>query len=174
MRVKWMMTVLGFCLMILGIDIFSKMYTYDHITLLSRSSPLYPYGGIAVFKNWVGVDFSINYAMNKGAAWGIFSSFQEYLLYARLLIMGGLLSYILLVKMSYLRKFSLFCVLTGAVGNVIDFFLYGHVVDMFNFSFWGYSFPVFNVADSMIFFGVVCLLLQSSLEKRFSFFAKII
>ena len=174
MRLKWMMTVLGFCFTILGIDILSKMYTYNHITLLSLSSPFYPYGGIAVFKNWFGIDFSINYAMNKGAAWGIFSSFQEYLLYARLLIMGGLLSYLLLVRMSYLKKFALFCVLTGAVGNVIDFFLYGHVVDMFNFSFWGYSFPVFNVADSIIFCGVACLLLQSPLEKRFSFFAKTI
>lgn len=174
MRLKWWMTVLGFCVTILGVDMLSKMYTYNHITLLSWSSPFYPYGGIAVFKNWFGIDFSINYAMNKGAAWGMFSNFQEYLLYARLLIMGGLLSYVVFTTMSYLKKISLLCVLTGAIGNVIDFFLYGHVVDMFNFSFWGYSFPVFNVADSIIFCGVTCLLLQSFLEKRCSFFAKTI
>ncbi|MBS0627906.1 MAG: signal peptidase II [Verrucomicrobia bacterium] len=110
--------------------------------------------------------------MNKGAAWGIFSNFQEYLLYARLMIMGCLLVYLLVSKMSHLRRFSLFCVLTGATGNVIDFFLYGHVVDMFKFVLWGYHFPIFNVADTIIFCAVSCLLLQGFLEKRFPLLAK--
>ncbi|MCB1080337.1 MAG: signal peptidase II, partial [Chlamydiia bacterium] len=39
------------------------------------------------------------------------------------------------------------------------------VIDMFHFVLWGYSFPVFNVADMMIFFGVATLLIQSLLEK---------
>lgn len=172
MQVKRKMAIWGFCFFILGIDIVSKMYTYHHITPLNWSSLIYPYGGVAVFQSWLGIDFSINYAMNKGAAWGFFSSFQEYLLYARLLIMGGLLFYLLFTKMSFLKKFSLSCVLTGALGNVIDFFFYGHVVDMFYFVLWGYSFPVFNVADSIIFCGVVLLLLQGFLERRFSFCAK--
>ncbi len=166
------MAILGFCLVMLAIDVFSKIYTYHNIALLSWSSPLYPYGGIPVFKDFMGIDFSLNYTMNKGAAWGIFSNFQEYLLYARLMIMGCLLIYLLFSKMSHLRRFALFCVLTGATGNVMDFFLYGHVVDMFKFVLWGYHFPVFNVADSIIFCAVGCLLSQGFLEKRFPFLAK--
>lgn len=166
MSKKWKVIILGFCLCILGIDILSKMYTYKHIPLLGWSSSIYPYGGIPVFQGFFGVDFSINYAMNKGAAWGAFSNFQEYLLYARILILAGLLAYIVLGKTDVFRKFSLLCIFTGAVGNVVDFFLYGHVVDMFYFVLWGYSFPVFNVADSLIFCGVACLFLQNITEKR--------
>lgn len=172
MQKRLVMAILGFCFFILGVDVLSKMYTYHNIAPLSWSSPLYPYGGIAVFKDFFGIDFSLNYTMNKGAAWGIFSNFQDYLLYARLLIMGFLLAYLLFSKMSCLRMFALVCVLTGATGNVIDFFLYGHVVDMFKFVLWGYHFPVFNVADSIIFCAVGCLLSQDFLEKRFPFLTK--
>lgn len=168
MSKKWMMAILAFCLCILGVDILSKMYTYEHIPLLGWSSSIYPYGGIPIFQGFFGVDFSINYAMNKGAAWGAFSDFQDYLLYARILILIGLFVYIILGKVDAFRKFSLLCIFTGAIGNVIDFFLYGHVVDMFYFVLWGYSFPVFNVADSLIFFGVVCVLLQNVTVKSAS------
>jgi signal peptidase II len=61
---------------------------------------------------------------------------------------------------------------TGAIGNILDYFIYGHVVDVFYFVFWGYSFPVFNVADSIIFCGIVVLFLQSFLERRYPFLAK--
>ncbi len=167
MQTRRMITVLAICLGILGIDILSKFYTHKYIPLLGFSSSFYPYGGIAVFKDFFGIDFSLNYAMNKGAAWGIFSGFQEYLLCARLLITAGVLIYVVRAKMTFLKRSALFCIITGAVGNVIDFFIYGHVVDMFYFVLRGYSFPVFNVADSIIFCGVVFLFLQGFLEKRF-------
>lgn len=160
-----------FCLVLLGLDAALKLYTYETIAPMRWSSCVYPYGGIPVFKDFFGIDFSLNYVMNKGAAWGAFSMFQEYLLYARFLIMGGLLSYLIFVKLPFSKKFALSLVLTGAVGNVIDFFLYHHVVDMFHFCFWGYSFPVFNIADAVIFCGVATLLLQGLLEnsKKHSF-----
>ena len=157
--------IIGVCIAILGIDAALKAYTYHSIAPMRWSASFYPYGGIPIFQNFLGVDFSLNYVSNKGAAWGMFAGFQEYLLYFRFLIMGGILAYIFVKKLSFFTKFSLALVLTGAIGNVIDFFLYGHVVDMFLFSFWGYLFPVFNVADSAIFSGVALLLLHSLLEK---------
>jgi hypothetical protein len=45
----------------------------------------------------------------------------------------------------------------GAVGNGIDRFTMGYVVDFFNFV-W-IRFPVFNVADVAINIGVACLLI---------------
>lgn len=154
-----------FCLVFLGLDAALKVYTYKSITPMQWSSYVYPYGGIPVFKDFFGIDFSLNYVTNKGAAWGVLSTFQDYLLYLRFLIMGGILSYIIFVKLPFFKKFALSLVLTGAAGNVVDYFLYHHVVDMFFFCFWGYAFPVFNIADSMIFCGVVVLLLHGLLES---------
>ncbi len=153
-----------FCFVLLGLDVALKLYTYKTIAPMRWSSCVYPYGGIPVFKDFFGIDFSLNYVMNKGAAWGVFSTFQEYLLYVRFLIMGGLLSYLVFVKLPFFKRFALSLVLTGAIGNVVDFFLYQHVVDMFHFCFFGYSFPVFNIADSIIFCGVAILLLHSLFE----------
>ncbi len=162
-KVVW---ILGVCLFILGIDIGLKAYTFYHIPLMTWASPTYPYGGIPVFRDWFGIDFSLSYAMNKGAAWGMFSSFQQYLLYLRLFIMSGIFLYLLMVKMPFVKKLGLSLVLTGALGNVLDFFLYKHVVDMFLFCFWGYIFPVFNVADASIFCGVVLLLFHGFWDKK--------
>jgi len=42
----------------------------------------------------------------------------------------------------------------GAIGNVIDRFLYGRVVDFFDFHAAGYHWPAFNIADIAISSGV--------------------
>ncbi len=50
----------------------------------------------------------------------------------------------------------------GAVGNIVDRFHYGYVVDFIDLRWW----PVFNVADSCITLGVVLLLLASVQRDR--------
>lgn len=150
---------------ILFLDVVLKAYVHYNIPPMHLSSSVFPYGGIGVFRDWHGIDFSITHVVNKGAAWGIFASIQEYLLYTRILIIGGLLSYLIFVKTSAFRKFCLMLIAIGATGNVIDSFVYGHVVDMFYFVFFGYSYPVFNVADASIFCGVVALLLEALFLK---------
>ena len=72
----------------------------------------------------------------------------------------------------------LFCsavslILGGAVGNVIDRLLHGHVVDFLDFHwdflaglFYGGHFPAFNLADSAITLGAVLLLLDEWLRVR--------
>lgn len=162
-RAGWL---IGTCVFFLLVDVLTKAYSYFYLPPLAWSTSIYPYGGIGVFQNFLGIDFSINYVMNKGAAWGVLASFQEYLLYARLLIIAGLLTYLFFGKMAYFKRFSLSLVTTGALGNVIDYFVYGHVVDMFYFVLWGYSFPVFNVADSIIFMGLCFVFFSSFLEKK--------
>lgn len=65
----------------------------------------------------------------------------------------------------------LFCwaislILGGAVGNVIDRLLHGHVIDFLDF-FWGrWHFPAFNLADSAITLGAVLLILDELLRVR--------
>jgi signal peptidase II len=65
-----------------------------------------------------------------------------------------------------LFSFALACILGGAVGNVIDRTLHGYVVDFFDFHFRGWHFPAFNVADSAITVGAVCLILDELLRVR--------
>ena len=69
--------------------------------------------------------------------------------------------------------FALALVLGGAVGNVIDRIAYGHVVDFLDFH-WDWlspvfsqgHFPAFNVADSAISVGAVCLILDELIRIR--------
>ena len=62
--------------------------------------------------------------------------------------------------------FALACVLGGAVGNVIDRVMYGYVVDFLDFHYAGMHFPAFNLADSAITLGAVCLILDELVRVR--------
>ena len=57
-----------------------------------------------------------------------------------------------------LFAFALSLILGGAIGNVIDRLLYGHVVDFIQVHWAGWYFPAFNVADSAISVGAACLI----------------
>lgn len=154
------------CLGIFGADVLIKAYTVVSIPLMYGSSIVYPYGGVPVFEDWHGISFSLNYVMNRGAAWGLFAEFQEYLLYFRFIMVGGLLVYLLAVPLSFMKRLAVVFILAGASGNVLDFFVYGHVVDLFHFSFGSYSFPIFNVADASITIGIAILLGLSFVGKK--------
>ncbi len=166
MKLPRVFQFIAIALILFGADAILKTYVHVYIPVMSASTPIYPYGGIAVFQDWHGIDFSIIHVNNKGAAWGMFASIQSYLLYARVMIIGGLLTYLFFFKSDPYRKFCLMLICTGAIGNVIDYFVYGHVIDMFYFTFWGFSYPIFNIADSSIFCGIALLLIQSFFSKR--------
>jgi len=65
-----------------------------------------------------------------------------------------------------LFSFALAGILGGAIGNVIDRTLYGYVVDFLDFHYAGWHFPAFNIADSAITIGAVCLVLDEVLRVR--------
>ena len=59
-----------------------------------------------------------------------------------------------------LFSFAMACILGGAVGNVIDRTLHGYVVDFLDFHYGNWHFPAFNIADSAITVGAICLVLD--------------
>jgi len=61
---------------------------------------------------------------------------------------------------------ALALILGGALGNVIDRVLHGHVVDFLQFHWGNAYFPSFNVADSAITIGAVLLILDELLRVR--------
>ncbi|WP_194848246.1 signal peptidase II [Candidatus Neptunochlamydia vexilliferae] len=123
------------------------------------------FGTIPVFQNFFGVDFSISHARNLGGAWSLFSSYPIALLLVRVGIILALAAYVFFFNKERKREIPFMLILTGALGNIIDFFLYGSVVDMLHFVLWGYSYPVFNLADTFIFLGVATLIIQGITEK---------
>jgi len=134
---------------LLGLDAATKVLALHYIPPLQFGP--YPFGGISVF-SLGGITFSLNYIVNTGAAWGLFAGHAGLLFALRTLIIAGL---VFLIP----KRFPIWLILTGAIGNVLDYFLYGHVIDFLHFTFWGRSFPIFNIADSCITIGVAILLL---------------
>lgn len=154
-RAVWVSMVL-----LLLVDAWTKYWVQAHLWPMRWLPFSYPYGGIGIFKDFLGIEFSLTYATNHGAAWGLFSSYPQALLAVRLFCIGGLFAYLWLKKMAALPQLALGLVAAGALGNVVDIALYGHVVDMFHVVFWGYSYPVFNIADSAICLGVFLYLIS--------------
>ena len=61
---------------------------------------------------------------------------------------------------------ALALILGGAVGNVIDRLLHGHVIDFIQVHYAGWYFPSFNVADSAITVGATLLILDELRRVR--------
>lgn len=123
-----------------------------------------PHGSIDVFHS--AISFSLVYVGNRGAAWGVMNDFHLVLLAARILLTLGLIAYLIFKNNDKRRIIPFIMIIAGAMGNILDCFLYGHVVDMLKFVFWNYHYPIFNIADSSICIGVLWLLVLSFFEKN--------
>lgn len=140
-------------LFLLSLDFLTKYLTHHNISF-------YPYGEIPIIENFLGIKLSISHVTNRGGPWGMISSYHDVLVIMRIFAIVCLAIYFFFFNEVPFRQGPLCMIIAGALGNVMDSFVYGHVVDMIHFVFWGYSFPVFNVADASIFLGVVSLLLH--------------
>jgi len=133
---------------------------------IQHAPNFFPFGGISVFQNFFGIDFCIHHVTNRGAAWGIGSGMQDLLLIVRIAVVAGLIAYLRISPKAREYRFPLAMIVAGGLGNILDYFIYGHVIDMFHLFFWGYSYPVFNIADASIFLGIVWLLFHSFMRKK--------
>jgi signal peptidase II len=106
---------------------------------------------------WDGV-FHLTYVTNKGAAFSLFANQGGWLRWLSLIVSAGLAALALLSPpMQKLEQIGYGCILAGALGNGIDRFYAGEVVDFLDFRL--IRFPVFNIADICINVGILCLLL---------------
>lgn len=114
----------------------------------------------------LGITVSLSYTINTGAAWGILSSAPYLLVAIRIFFIVALAIFLIFYSAPTVFRLPLTLILCGALGNVIDFFLYGHVIDMIHCVFWGYDYPVFNVADMTICVGVALIFIFSFFHQR--------
>lgn len=131
---------------IAGCWIVPAAFCIDRLTKLWARGSLFESPPIAVIP---GV-FRFIYVQNTGAAFGLLSERPGILLAATGAALFLLLLFLLLrgQRLARLPAFSLWLLLSGALGNFADRLLYGFVIDFMEFTF--VSFPVFNVADCLV------------------------
>lgn len=107
--------------------------------------------------------FHITYVHNFGAAFGLLAHRTSFFILVTLVVVFLLLIFLRhLPKEQKLLRAALVLQLGGAAGNLIDRVRLGYVIDFFDFRVW----PVFNVADIAIVFGVGLLLLDLTRNAR--------
>jgi len=107
---------------------------------------------------------------NKGAAFSFLSNaggWQRWF-FTAIGVGAAIFIVFMLVKHGSQRLFCVALVLIagGALGNVIDRLLHGHVVDFILVYHRDWTFPAFNVADSAITIGAALLILDELLRVR--------
>ena len=151
-----MLTWLGLALIILLADQFTKVLIVGNYAL----------GDSTYVTNF----FNVVRAHNTGAAFSFLAGAGGW---QRWFFTGiGVVAAIFMVWMlkshsgQKLFSFAISLILGGAIGNVIDRLWHGYVVDFLDFHWKTMHFPAFNVADSAISVGAVCLILDELLRVR--------
>ena len=109
--------------------------------------------------------FNLVHVHNTGAAFSLFADqpgWQRYFFLGIAVIASAVIFYLLRKAAGRpLYAIALTLILGGAIGNVIDRVLYGHVIDFLDFYLGTWHWPAFNVADSAITVGAVMLVWDS-------------
>ena len=138
----------------------------DQITKLIITLKMAVGKSIEVIPNF----FEILYLRNTGAAFSLLENMRYLFIFVSMLVFFILYKYIEKTKIkSKSEILSLGLILGGLVGNLVDRLLYGYVIDFLSFNIFGYSFPVFNVADIGIVVGVFILIISSFREEFLKF-----
>lgn len=118
---------------------------------------------ISIINNFL----QLKYVENRGAAFGILQNKQMPLIIFTFLILIGIIYYLYKNrKLTKISKISLWGIIGGSIGNLIDRIRLNFVVDFIDVNFWGYyDFPVFNLADSFLVVFTILLSILVFTEK---------
>ena len=109
--------------------------------------------------------FNMVLAYNTGAAFSFLADAGGWqrIFFTIIAVIASIVIIVLLRKPQNHRLFNaaLALILGGAIGNLIDRVLLGHVVDFIQVHAGGYYWPAFNVADSAITIGAALLIWDS-------------
>ena len=149
---KW----LPLSLLIIIIDQATKWWAISELALY-ESIPVFP-------------SFNITLAYNHGAAFSFLAGeagWQRWFFVGLALVVSvALLLWLSKLKShAKLEAASLTLILGGAIGNVIDRFIHGYVIDFLDVYYGSYHWPIFNIADSAICVGAALLIIDSFRKK---------
>lgn len=141
-RLFWIAALIG-----LVLDQLSKYWVVQNFNL-EETRPLLP-----------GV-FHFTYVTNTGAAFSLLTGKAEWLRWLSLAVSLGLMALAWFGGvLNVFEQLGYGFILGGALGNGLDRFFAGRVVDFLDFRL--IQFPVFNLADVFINIGIVCLLIAT-------------
>ncbi len=138
--------------LLVGFDQWSKYLTVQNISLGET-------------KEFIPGFLSLTHLRNTGAAWSLLEG-KMIFFYVITVIVSVVIIYLLIknYKKSVWYSVGLSFVLAGAIGNFIDRVRLGYVVDMLQTDFM--NFPIFNVADSTLVVGVICIFIYLILDEK--------
>ena len=138
--------------LLVGLDQWSKYLTVQNISLGET-------------KEFIPGFLSLTHLRNTGAAWSLLEG-KMIVFYVITVIVSVVIIYLLIknYKKSIWYSVGLSFVLAGAIGNFIDRVRLGYVVDMLQTDFM--NFPIFNVADSTLVVGVICIFIYLILDEK--------
>ncbi|EGO8527342.1 signal peptidase II [Enterococcus faecalis] len=138
--------------LLVGLDQWSKYLTVQNISLGET-------------KEFIPGFLSLTHLRNTGAAWSLLEG-KMIFFYVITVIVSVVVIYLLIknYKKSVWYSVGLSFVLAGAIGNFIDRVRLGYVVDMLQTDFM--NFPIFNVADSTLVVGVICIFIYLILDEK--------
>lgn len=138
--------------LLVGLDQWSKYLTVQNISLGET-------------KEFIPGFLSLTHLRNTGAAWSLLEG-KMIFFYVITVIVSVMIIYLLIknYKKSIWYSVGLSFVLAGAIGNFIDRVRLGYVVDMLQTDFM--NFPIFNVADSTLVVGVICIFIYLILDEK--------
>lgn len=115
--------------------------------------------------------FNLTLAFNKGAAFSFLdqNTVWQGWLFGSISLIVSVAILVWLARIPAQKRWlgiALTLVLAGALGNLTDRILYGHVIDFLDFHLGYWHWPAFNVADSAICIGAFMLLFDSFSTKK--------
>ena len=108
--------------------------------------------------------FSLTYVQNFGAGFSIMQNARTTFLIITPICLVGF-TYLFIKSNDKLSKTALLLMISGTIGNFIDRIVRVYVVDFFDFIFFGWDFPIFNVADIFLTVGV-CLYIIALIKEE--------
>lgn len=106
--------------------------------------------------------FNLVHVWNRGISFGLFNNDHSgaWLLAGMALVITAAFTVWLWRVDHRGLAIALGAVIGGALGNVIDRFRFGAVVDFLDFHAFGWHYPAFNVADSAVVLGIAYIILD--------------
>lgn len=143
------------------------------ILLIDQATKIWADNTIKLYEKIPVIDglFNLTLAYNKGAAFSFLADqagWQRWF-FSGLKLVVSVVLVVWLFRLKPQEKWlgvSLALILGGAVGNLIDRVLYGHVIDFLDFFYKNNHWPAFNVADMAICMGGVSMVLASFWVKE--------
>ncbi|MES9875364.1 MAG: signal peptidase II [Candidatus Sedimenticola sp. 6PFRAG7] len=147
-----MLRWLWLSVIIVGLDQISKQLVESSL-MVYETVPLVPF-------------FNLTLAYNEGAAFSFLSDqggWQRWFFSALALIVSIIMVFWMkrLQQSEWPIAISLSLIVGGAIGNLIDRVLFGHVIDFLDIYYQQWHWPAFNIADSAIFIGVIFMLFDA-------------